>query len=463
MHVVLTPLLSLLSLLSVPPAAEPPPPGSAPASSSSPSSPEVLTSGPSSSDAAVTRVLVMDLKAAGVDAVVVAQATAAVAWAIDGHPGHAALTGDDVRDLAGHLKERAMTGCEEASCLADLSRGMNADLVVHGSVGVVGSAFTVSLTVVDARASSVKDRGSVSVGQRGRVAEAARDLVQRLLGLGGATVTRFRLADGQRTSFAVLDLTAAGVSEQAAVNLTQVLSSEIRRVEGTTVVSRDDIRAMLQMQEDKDRLGCAEASCLAEIGGALGVERLVAGSVGKLADSYVVSLRLIAVQGSRVENRVMETFSGSEDQLMGAVRHAGRRLVGIEPAEPGSVSVGSTEKGAELLVDEQRRGTIPQPPVGGLPAGKHALRVARSGFYDWVGDVYVDPAETTTVWVGLKARPVPWYKKWWVWTIIGGVGLSGTVAVLAVAGTGVAGTVGAVRLVTYPSPETSSGSVTVGK
>jgi hypothetical protein len=405
----------------------------------------------------------MDLTPQGVSLVVAAQATLAVATAVDGNAGHAALTAEDVRDLAGHLRDRAAAGCLDASCLADLTRGLDADLLVHGVVGVVGQAHTVSLTVVDVRTSAVKERGSATAEGPGGLAETARGLARRLLGLAGEEVRRFRLADGKSTSLAVLDLVPAGVTEQAAVNLTQVLSSELRRAEGTSVVSRDDIRAMLQVQEDKDRLGCAEASCLAEIGGALGVERLVAGSVGRLAESYVVSLRLISVSGSRVDNRVVETFAGTEDQLMGAVRHAGRRLLGMETPEPGALSVGTTERGAAVVVDGQGRGTLPQPPVGGLAPGRHQVRVTRAGFYDWRGEVYVDPGETTTVWAPIKARPVPWYRKWWVWTIMGGVALSGTVAVLAVTSTGVAATAGAVRLVTYPSPETSSGSVTVSR
>ena len=76
-----------------------------------------------------------------------------------------------------------------------------------------------------------------------------------------------------------------------------------------------------------------------------------------------------------------------------------------------------SEPEAELTLDGKRLGLAPLPPVTDLPAGVHALHVAKAGFRDHYGDVYVDPGETSAVWVRLERIPVPrWYQRPWLVT-----------------------------------------------
>ena len=65
-------------------------------------------------------------------------------------------------------------------------------------------------------------------------------------------------------------------------------------------------------------LGCTDAVCLAEIGGALGVEYLVTGNVGKVGNRFLVNLQLIDIRQIKVVNRVKRE-SGSEGEMLAAV------------------------------------------------------------------------------------------------------------------------------------------------
>ena len=56
--------------------------------------------------------------------------------------------------------------------------------------------------------------------------------------------------------------------------------------------------------------------------------------------------------------------------------------------------------------------------------------MATGGYFDWHGDVYVDPLETTSIWAQLSPRPQAWYQKWWVWTIVGAAIAGGTTAAI---------------------------------
>jgi hypothetical protein len=187
--------------------------------------------------------------------------------------------------------------------------------------------------------------------------------------------------------------------------------------------------------------------CIAQIGGALGVDKLVVGQVGRLADSYVVSLRLIDARSVRVDNRVSETFRGQEDQLLRAVRHEGRKLLGLEATGAGSVAVSAAQPGATVFVDEVAKGEVPLPPIADVPVGRHTVRLSKDGFLDWQSELFVDPGETTPLWVELSEAPTPWFKKWWVWTIVGGIVVAGGTAAV---------------LLNRGAPSTSSGTMIVG-
>ncbi len=191
------------------------------------------------------------------------------------------------------------------------------------------------------------------------------------------------------------------------------------------MIGRDDVAALIQLEKDKTMLGCTgDVECLAEIGAALGVDKLVVGQVGKLAERYVVSLRLLDTRQVKVESLAQETFAGSEEQLIGAVRHAGRKLLGVALEATGKLAVSSNEEDATLLVDGEERGLLPLPPLQGLPAGRHLLTVTKDGFHDWQSDVYVSPDETGVVWATLEKRPTPWYLSWWFWTLSGASAVS---------------------------------------
>ena len=77
----------------------------------------------------------------------------------------------------------------------------------------------------------------------------------------------------------------------------------------------------------------------------------------------------------------------------------------------------------------------------------------KRGFQDFSADVYVDPAETTALFVDLTAVPVVWWQRWPVWTAVA-VGLAVTVTVLAAVVTaGIVGAVAVFRLTQAPPPQ----------
>ena len=198
-----------------------------------------------------------------------------------------------------------------------------------------------------------------------------------------------------RPKIAVVGLRATGVAAELAENLSSVLASELSSLGLFEVVSRDDIKAMLQFEEEKRLLGCEDASCIAEIGGALGVDRIVVGSLGKVGSQVLLDVRLMNIKRAEVESRVSRQLEG-EAGLVEAVRSAARELVGkILQAEAGTLVLEVSEEGAEILIDGTLIGTSPIA-ARQVAAGPHDLRLRKKGFVEWAKRVDIQPRAATS-------------------------------------------------------------------
>ena len=407
------------------------PSGAAPPQAPPAAHPAASTSASAGADRAADAVLVLDLRPVGITADEARIVTVHLAELVAQRAGSRVLTTAEINELVQHQKTLLQTDCQSDACIAELSKVANARRVVGGSVGKVGASFVVSVTLTDLERHVSAGSGSRTVQTLNEVIDALPAVVADLFPGAQAPRPRFALPKGRRLSMAVFDLKPLGISKESADNLTQVLAAELKQVEGARVISRDDIASMLEMEVQKDRLSCSDdTACLAEVGGALGVDDLVVGHVGKLGESYVVSLRLIQVHSVSVDSRVTETFQGQEDQLLRAVRAAGRALLGVEARAPGVLALSASQPATEVFVNDGKVGALPMAPIADVAPGRHRLRLSKPGYLDWVSDVYVEPAATSAVWAQLTEAPPRWYQHWWVWTVVGAVAVGGGVAAL---------------------------------
>ena len=112
--------------------------------------------------------------------------------------------------------------------------------------------------------------------------------------------------------------------------LTDTLANEVGVASGCDVVSQADIVAMLDYEKQKAVCTDGSDSCLAEVGQALGADRVVAGTVGKLGGDFILAARLMNVKKGAVEQRAEESVTGAPEQLRRAAKNVGRRLFGVD-------------------------------------------------------------------------------------------------------------------------------------
>lgn len=378
----------------------------------------LLTAGTSVNAAAAkegeTRVLLRDFESLNDSEATTAAFEMTVLSQLQGRDGYSAYTFESVR-------ESLKGGCE-SDCLAEVVEKMNPSYLLYGSVGMVSGDRVVSLTLIDVDTMRPVGGASATFGSDPDVLGAVPALLGQTFNWPDAPRLQsqtFSLPSEGQMSFALMNLAALGLDEEEVKNMTQVLSSSLKQIEGARVITQEDIRAMLELEASRQVLGCTDTSCVAEIGAALGVDRMVTGSVGLMGERYVVSLRLINPREGTVEARVTESFAGDPSQLIPAVRYGGKQLLGAIGDTPGALAVSANEESAAVFVNDEERGEIPMQALGDLEPGRYSLRLAKSGYYDWRSDVFVEPGGVTPVWAEMSERPPRFYETWWFWTAVG--------------------------------------------
>ena len=129
-------------------------------------------------------------------------------------------------------------------------------------------------------------------------------------------------------SIAVMEFTSkGGVTQDQMDALSDMLSNQIRSMGNYKVIGKSDIRSMLTMEEQRQRLStCSDQSCLAEIGGALGARWVVVGNVSLFGKTYLLNLKLIDVVGANVASGVSRSIEGGEDQLLAELPGAAKEM-----------------------------------------------------------------------------------------------------------------------------------------
>ncbi|MGC4120705.1 MAG: hypothetical protein QM765_40235 [Myxococcales bacterium] len=110
---------------------------------------------------------------------------------------------------------------------------------------------------------------------------------------------------------AVIEVKAKGKADaKEAEALTSFIASAVGRYEVKTI-SGADLTALLGFEKQKQLVGCADTSCLAEVGGALGVEYLLASEVGQVGDRWLMTLTLLDARKATALQRASHTAANS--------------------------------------------------------------------------------------------------------------------------------------------------------
>jgi len=132
--------------------------------------------------------------------------------------------------------------------------------------------------------------------------------------------------DTEKTTLAVLDLTANGISVAEASSLSDYLRGQITRVISSgEFISKAHISYVTVERSQMDKIfdefnvqntGCTDISCAVEFGKMLNAERIVIGSVGLVGETYTISTRIVDVKTSTTLAVADYLFTGQRDNLL---------------------------------------------------------------------------------------------------------------------------------------------------
>jgi hypothetical protein len=178
---------------------------------------------------------------------------------------------------------------------------------------------------------------------------------------------------------AVWRFDALGIDPELVARLETLFRMELDRLDKQPLPSRRDIERTIT-GDAQDCTG--EEKCLAAIGKKLGVDVILTGTVGKLGDNYVLTIKAVDVATAKALHRIQsDPLRGQPDELIEGVRVAAYRL--LAPGQlHGAIQIQTDVVGAEVVLDGKSLGKTPLPGNGVIPRlvpGKHRLRVAAAG------------------------------------------------------------------------------------
>ncbi len=122
-----------------------------------------------------------------------------------------------------------------------------------------------------------------------------------------------------------------GASVQDAQLITNVIASEIEKWH-KKVLTEQDINKLVAIEQKRQECG-NDTECVAEIGNALGVREVIMGSLGRLGNTWILSLQRIDSLKVQVIRRSSVTSKGEIDSMLNLIPSMIQELFGKEARE----------------------------------------------------------------------------------------------------------------------------------
>ena len=122
------------------------------------------------------------------------------------------------------------------------------------------------------------------------------------------------------------DMTAHTLSQGEARTLTEKLHTTLVQTGYFNVLSRSDMKTILEAQQFQRSDACDDSACLVEMGKILAVQKIVSGSIGKVGSTYSLAVRLVDIETGKTEITSDRQLKAEPDQLLDLLEEAGREL-----------------------------------------------------------------------------------------------------------------------------------------
>lgn len=131
---------------------------------------------------------------------------------------------------------------------------------------------------------------------------------------------------------AVLELVSSGkLDKSEVITLTKRFRDMLVQTDVFNVLERDKMDNILKEQDFILSDNCNSAECAVEVGQLLGVEAVVTGDIGKVGDTWTVSLRLVDMTTGKIEKTETMDYQGKIDGMLDVMRQIAFIFAGKRP------------------------------------------------------------------------------------------------------------------------------------
>jgi len=133
---------------------------------------------------------------------------------------------------------------------------------------------------------------------------------------------------------AVLDFElSGGIPSEYSLTFSDIFRQQLHQTGRFSVIERQRMEEILK-EQGFQLSGCTSSECAVEVGQLLGVDEMVAGSIGKVGEMYFVIVRLIDVETAEIiDTRNVPCKCSIEDVATTAIPRAAYELAGASPEE----------------------------------------------------------------------------------------------------------------------------------
>ncbi|HXP89951.1 MAG TPA: CsgG/HfaB family protein [Fibrobacteria bacterium] len=129
-------------------------------------------------------------------------------------------------------------------------------------------------------------------------------------------LTTLSVGAAEQPLVAVVHLAALGVDSGSVAVVEDAIASELVETRKVRVLEREQMDRILREQGFQQSGACDQGNCSVEIGKLLAVDEILTGSLGKVGESYSLTLRLVNVGSGEVVNSVTRSKSGKIDAVL---------------------------------------------------------------------------------------------------------------------------------------------------
>jgi TolB-like protein len=142
-------------------------------------------------------------------------------------------------------------------------------------------------------------------------------------------------ATHQKLTFAVLNIKGGSeISTGEAEIISDRLRIEIFKTGLVDMMEREQMQSILKEQGFQASGACTDEGCMVQMGQMLGVQFLIAGSIGKLGTLFLVNARSVNVATGKIEKVVSVDIKGNIEDVVDELPRIARQLTSSDVAEP---------------------------------------------------------------------------------------------------------------------------------